>query len=104
MKFDKFIDRFVAWVLVSSADPKKASLTIKGFLVICVGYFAQTTSLLCGLGVVCLVTDSSALDSIVEGLSNIVFWGLSIAGAAVSIWGGIRKIWLSASGQNEVLK
>lgn len=95
----KFIEKIVDWVLNSSADPSKTSLAVRGALVLGVGIFVKAAATACAVGVSCVVVDQNLLGSVVDALTNVVFWACSIIGAIGFIAGVIRKLFITLTGQ-----
>lgn len=81
----------IKWLITSSADPHKISLTVKGILVA----LAPAAMLFLGW------TDAD-ITTLTESVGNIAFWGLSIVSGIQVVWGLIRKIdlgrWSSFNG------
>lgn len=92
------------WLVKSSADPTKTSASIKFALLGVVPYIIHLLTLACGFGLVCLGVDTEWLNQFVEVLSQLVFWILSIISAIGFLYGSTRKVYLTAKGQNPVLK
>ena len=88
------------WIVLSSADPKKSSLTIKMAIVVAIPWILKITGVTCGLGLFCVEADENSLNQLAEGVANIAFGVLNIAG----VYGLARKIVLSALGKNKVTK
>lgn len=90
------------WLVNSSADPSKYSMAVKFALLGLVPYVLQATALACGFGLPhgCITLDQNALAAVVEALSNIVFWVLSILSALGFVYGFIRKLYRTAVGTN----
>ena len=79
------------WITASSADPIQVSLTVRGFLVLVVGFVVQLAPLACALSAsICF--DATALTPIVDIIVDIVRIGLELAGAGLMLWGLLRKI------------
>lgn len=81
------------WLVTSSADPSKYSAMVKGALGLGVAYIIQLSALTCGYAIFCV--DPSLLQSVVQTIGNIVYFGLSLISAAVFLYGLSRKIWLN---------
>jgi len=85
----------INWVLTSSSDPNKYSLTIKGALSMGAAYVLQLLPVLCGFHVLCWSVDGSVLSSAIDTVTNIVYLALSLVGSVAFLWGLGRKIWLN---------
>jgi hypothetical protein len=91
------------WILLSSKDPKKTSLFIKGLLLSSVPAIMQITGLACSLGTVCLDFDRSALEELFEGIAQLVYFATGTISALWIVWGFARKLLLTAIGKNKVI-
>lgn len=84
------------WLVWSSANPQKLSLTVRGALLAIVPTFLGIVSAACGFGVVCLGVDEPTMNQVVEGIAALVQALLSVVAAIWFLWGLIRKIVLTA--------
>lgn len=77
--------KFWNWLVVSSSDPSSVALTVKGVFSLAVvqGIFALLP--LVGVHPTFSLTDLS------DGVSNLVYTGLTTIAGAVSVYGIIRK-------------
>lgn len=91
------LNRIWAWLLLSSSDPNKVSLTIKGALV------GLLTAITMVAGVANIQLPSEALTQSVDGIIAFVQTSLLWVSSAVTAWGAIRKVWTSISGDNKVI-
>ena len=91
------------WLVQSSANARQVSLSAKAALLAIVPYILSLSTGACGLGLVCLGVEAEGLNQVVEAITNIIFWGLSIVSAIGFIYGFGRKVWLSITGNNEVV-
>lgn len=85
------------WLVLSSANPEATSLTVKASLTFIVTY----ATVFAGLAHVQL--PSEQLTSLVSLLVQFVQAILMAVSAAVAIFGGARKLWLTISGKNPVV-
>lgn len=83
----------IKWLVTSSADPTKYSAMVKGTLGLGVAYVIQLSALTCGYAIFCV--DPSLLQSVVQTIGNIVYFGLSLISAVVFLYGLGRKVWLN---------
>jgi hypothetical protein len=95
----------------SSADPKKVSLMVRGLGLAMAGILgsevATTLGLMCDLGTYCYTVTPDFIDQVqhfFDILAQVVFYGLTAVGAAISIFGAIRKAYLTAAGKNKVIE
>lgn len=96
--------KFIQWIVASSADPGKFSLAIKGF------FASIATFALFAVGFFHFNLDVESITNIGSLVGNAVqatLTAISYISAAVSTWalvyGGIRKIWTTLNGTNAVI-
>lgn len=100
----KGISVFIQWLVLSSNDPAKLSLSVRGFLVGLIPAILTMLSAACGFGIVCLVgVDATWLNRIVDLVINIINGLLGVVAATMMIYGMLRKVFLTATGTNKVL-
>lgn len=87
------MNKILDWLILSSKDPQKVSLFIKGAL----GWAA---TLAIGAGVQASELDFSAA---IDQIGNLVYLALTFGSTAVAAYGAIRKIYRTMTGQNEVI-
>lgn len=95
-----WVNTAMNWLLLSSAHPDQASLTVKFFLTALIPYAVNATVFACGLHVACVPISSDQLVNFVESIVNIVFYALSLVawiGAAIAF---VRKIYLTLKGEH----
>jgi hypothetical protein len=85
------------WLVFSSADPKRVSLTLRGFLVALATY----TTVLAGIAHVQLPSD--LITQLIEGVVSLVQQLLMLVSTAITIIGIVRKIAKTFAGTNKVL-
>lgn len=91
------------WLLLSSANPNQASLTIKFFLTGLIPYALNGLFYACGFHVACIPVTSDQLAAHVQEFANVVFYALSIVawiGGAVAF---VRKVYNTIRGQHASL-
>lgn len=91
------LKKFWAWLLLSSSDPEKASLTIKSFgaaaatyIIFFAGLFHKTVG----------ADDLNVLTNNVANFMGIALTAVSSIGAVIGI---VRKIFTSLNGTNAVI-
>ena len=85
------------WIIYSSADPSKVSLTIKSVGVLLVSWLIP----IIGLTHVNLGGDPSAtLNGLVDAFAQLVQALLALVGAIAGAYGLIRKVYLTTTGKN----
>ncbi len=77
------------WLVMSSADPSKVALTVKGFLTAAIPFIILSS------GVFHFNVDSDSLTALFEEVGNVVMMILTVVGTIQTIWGLARKIGLS---------
>lgn len=85
------------WIMVSSKDPNKVSLTIRGILVGAITYIVFFA------GVFHFNVDQGDLNSLAVQLSDIVQMTLTLVSAVATTVGLVRKIYRSITGQNKAI-
>jgi hypothetical protein len=85
-----------SWLVQSSADPARISLTVRGALLALVPTILGIVSAACGFGVVCLGVDEPTLNQFIEAIVAIIQAVLALVAAFWLIWGLIRKIVITA--------
>lgn len=80
------------WLVVSSANPEKLALTVRGFLVGIIP-LALYLAPLAGIQL-----DAGNLSGIVELIKQLVEVGLGLIAGIITLYGLIRKIVLSVKG------
>lgn len=90
--------KIVSWVIVSSADAKRTSLTVNAFLLSLV----PVVIIFSGLSNIDLKQEE--LEAFVNAIANGVELLLAFASSILFVFGLGRKIYLSAIGKNEALK
>ena len=83
-------NKFWVWLTVSSADPTKISLLIKGWATSAVPFLA-------------FFIHSPNLSNLPNDVYTVIFAILGIVAAVQVVWGGLRKIWYTVSGNKDCL-
>jgi hypothetical protein len=84
----------IKWLVTSSANPSKYSLTFKGFALGFIPWILQALSLTCGLHLYCGAIDGTFLTSVIETVANMIYYGLSFVAGVTFLCGITRKLWL----------
>lgn len=100
----QFLERLVTWLLHSSADPRKMSLTVKMALLSVVPWVMQTLGFACALGTVCVAFDQSMLEVVAADIAQVVYYVLTAVSMLGFAYGAVRKIWRTLTGQNKALQ
>ena len=100
--YTKF-NQFLQWVMLSSANPKEVSLSVRMFTLGLVPYILSLVTAACGFGLVCLGVEADSLNTLAQMLGDIVFWSLSIVSGIGFVIGLVRKLVLTAKGNNKVV-
>jgi hypothetical protein len=85
------IENVLRWLLQSSANPNEVSLTVKGLLIGAV----PVAMVFLGLAHVNLGQDQ--LTAVVDAIVNVFQDGLMLISAGATLYGIVRKVWLSLS-------
>jgi len=88
------IKRIVEWIVVSSEDPTKLSLTVKGFL----GGLVTVATFF--LGLQDIVLDQGLVRSLIDQTVSIVQIMAGLVSALAMLYGGLRKVTLTATGEH----
>jgi len=83
------VENALRWLLQSSADPSEVSLTIKGLLI------GVVPVLMTVLGLAHINLGQDQITGLVDGLVGFVQAALTLISAIATLWGILRKIWLT---------
>lgn len=100
----KAVVKALKFILVSSADPRKASLTVRAFTLGLIPYAMQATGLVCQLGYTCIDITPTLADQIVNWATNGVFYVTLIISLVGTTFGLFRKFDLTIKGQNKAIQ
>lgn len=89
--------KFIAWLILSSKDPQKVSLTVKGFL----GAAATYVVFFTGLFHLNITADN--VTTLTDSLVYFVKVFLELVSVITTIVGAIRKLHTTAIGTNRVI-
>lgn len=98
------LERIITWILVSSADPRNVSLTVKMALLAIVPWLMQAIGLACAFDTICIELDQSAIEAVAADVAQVVYAGLTIVSSVGLIYGLVRKVWLTLAGENRALE
>ena len=98
MKILEWIKTAVRWVLVSSDDASKWSLTVKATLLGAIPFVMQGIGITCGLNLVCPNVSSDVLTEVASSASNLVYLGLSLIAGIGAFYGLVRKVMNTLNG------
>lgn len=87
-----------AWLLLSSKDPAKVSLTLRAGLVAAVSVIIQVS------GILQIPIGESDLMVAVDALVAFVNGALTLIALGVTAYAAIRKIWTTIRGNNRVIE
>lgn len=96
------ISKIFSWVVLSSANPERVSLTVRAALIALIPFAMKLTLVGCTLGV-CVTTSEGELAAIANVLSNIAFWSLSLYAGIAFLVGVVRKFYTTIAGTNQVI-
>ncbi len=98
-----YIRKACRFIVLSSADPRKVSLTVKASLLGLIPMTMQALDIVCQWGHTCTTIDQSLLAAVAETIANGVFYGLSLVAAFGVLVGLVRKVDLTIKGENRAL-
>lgn len=106
-----FITKAWRFLVLSSADPKRTSLAVKGFgLMFATVYTTQllpTLKVVCELGYLCDYVAPSfigTLNNLIELSASIVYYALMTVSVVVAFVGTFRKVHRTVEGENLALQ
>jgi hypothetical protein len=82
------------WLVYSSADPKKVSLSVKGALTVASSFIIGIVAIF-GVGV-----SNDDIANIIEAISLVVEMALVLFGAVMSLIGLVRKVYRTIKGEH----
>ncbi len=85
------INRFITWLVTSSEDPLKVSLTLRAAFVVAGAWLLKASVTLCGLGLYCLGLTEDTINQVVNLLTNITYGIAVIVGSMAALYGLVRK-------------
>lgn len=85
------IQKIADWIVFSSKDPKKLSLTIKGVLLMVVPFAAH------------ILPAEIDLPAVVDQITAVIEIGGVVVVGIVTLWGAIRKLATTWNGTNKVI-
>lgn len=98
------------FIVLSSADPKRSSLALRGFGLMAITMFVSdivpTIRVVCELGYLCEFVEPSFVETLNELLdvaTTIVYYALLTISAAFAFVGTLRKLHRSFRGENLAL-
>lgn len=96
--------KLLRFVLTSSADPKQVSASVKFALLALIPYAMQALDLVCSFGNQCYSVDASVLEIGIKAVADGTFYALSFVAAIGTLWGVLRKVYRTFTGQNLAMK
>lgn len=94
----KYLTSAWHWLVFSSANPQRVSLTLKAFLITLATY----TTVLAGFAHIQL--PSELITQVINGVVNVTQQLLMLVSTAVTVIGLVRKIATTFAGTNKVLE
>lgn len=98
------IDKILDFLLISSKDPSKWSASFKFALLGIIPVFLHVVGTACNFGLYCIGVDADSLNQMVNVLSMIVFYVLSLISSIGFVITFIQKIIRTAQGRNEAIQ
>ena len=99
-----FIAKIFQWLIYSSNDPQKVSLTVKMAGLAIIPTLLSIVGSLCGFHVLCIPVDADWFNQTLGFIVNLVEYSLYAISALVGLFGLLRKLYLSLTGQNKVVQ
>lgn len=97
---NNFMHKVFDWILTSSSDPTKTSLTVKASLTVGASALLQIIGLThINLGII----DAAFLNNFINAISTAVLDVLIAVGSIGTVVGFVTKIWLTVTGKNPVV-
>lgn len=97
------INSIFNWIVLSSKDPNKVSLTVRAALLSAIPGAIWAVGTLCATGGVCIPIADDELRTVANAAADLAFLALSAVSAIGIIYGFLRKIWLTVTGKNAVI-
>lgn len=98
-KINSFFEKAINWVWVSSSNPQSVGLSAKAGLLVIVSALTQV------IGLTHLnLPIGDLLNTSINDFSTVLTDFLMFVGAAGTLYGGVRKIWLTVTGKNQAIK
>jgi hypothetical protein len=94
---NNFVQKVFDWLLLSSADPSKVAVTVKGFLTMVAAAFIPL------LGLTHINLGNDTVNTVIDGVSLVIQDVMVAVGAAGTLFGVVRKAWLTVTGKNQVI-
>lgn len=91
------LKKFWEWLVMSSADAQKISLTVKAFLIGLIPGILFLTNMLN------VQFDSETFTGIVEAVAQIIVLLGGLITAIAFVWGAVRKLLTTLTGKNAVV-
>jgi hypothetical protein len=79
-------------LITSSADPKKTSLAVKGFITLAGAFVVQSVSAACAFGLFCIGITNETVNAFAGIAETMVFAAMLLVGGAAAFAGLARKI------------
>ncbi len=92
------INKAIAWIVFSSKDPQKVSLTVKGVLL------GLVPVIITGFNLAHVDLPTDTLTTLVDAVVQTINSGLTIIAGVMTFWGMVRKIHLTVTGENQIVQ
>jgi len=92
-----FFRNVIAWLILSSKDADRVSLTLKAGLLAGLAYLVQLT------GLAHITFDTQWATELINSLAAFVQLALYAISVLAGVYGAARKLWLTFTGKNEVV-
>lgn len=96
------LEKFVSWLVLSSKDPSKISLAVKGHILLAIPTILYWIGVTCKIGAACIDVDAGTLETFATITGDLILFGLLLLGTIASLYGWVRKIYLTIVGRNHL--
>lgn len=97
----KKVFNFIVW---SSENPEKVSLTVRGVLLAIVPYLMYASEIACQVGDYCWAIEPNTLRLIAEDTATTIALALTAVAAVMTAYGAGRKVMRTITGQNKAIQ
>lgn len=91
------LKKIFAWIVYSSSNAEKISLTLKGVFV------GALPTIIAVAGLANVSLDSEALTQAVNSIATLIQIGGYVVSTVMILVGAVRKVWTSIRGENAVI-
>lgn len=96
--------KILNFIVYSSENPDKVSLTVKGVLLGLVPYIMYANEIACRVGDYCWNVEPNTLRLVAEDLATVIALGLTALASVMTAYGAGRKVMRTITGQNKAIQ